>query len=69
MVSAKLAKFFPLYDLQMTYFGSTLKIYKNNITSAIYVFLPAMLYDSIFKMNLSDTLPDFSAMSLGILTY
>lgn len=54
----------------MTYFGSILKIYKKtNITSAIYVFLPVMLYDSIFKMNLSDTLPDFSAMSLGILTY
>jgi len=49
----------------MNYFGSTLKIYKNNIMSAIYVFLLAMLYDSSFKVN---TLPDFSVMSLGILT-
>lgn len=39
----------------MTHFGSTLKIYQTNIMSAIYVFLPAMLYDSIFKINLSDT--------------
>lgn len=69
MVSPKLAKFFPLFDLQMTYFGSTLKIYENNIMSAIYFFLPATLYDSIFEINLSDTLPDFSARSLGILTY
>lgn len=67
MFSAKLAKFFPLFDLQMTYFGSTLKICKNNITSAIYVFLPAMLCDSIFKMNLS--LPDCSVMSSRILTF
>lgn len=57
----------------MTDFGSTQNIYilkkKKIKKSAIYVFLPAMLYDSIFKMNLSDALPDFSAMSLGILTY